>query len=304
MGCLSHETWKPMQVDTWQGDTDQEENLGSKEKFWRVDPAGNQWLFKRARIDTRDGTVSGEDWAECLVHELSTLIGIPTAHANLAEYGGKRGVVSKQLLTVGQTLIHGNELLAVVDPEYPADVRQNNLHLTVSAVKASLSGIGAPGQGEIPPEFDAFATLTGYLMVDAWVAGQDRHHENWAVIADGSVQRLAPSYDHGNAFGCQLRDGKRESLLANSKALPRWVGRGKNPYFAGEPRLVDLIHEAFMLAGANVQRHWIDRLHSVRRTDVENAVAQVPERLMSDVGRSFVTELLMTNRERIVRYEP
>lgn len=118
--------WRSVDVESWSPDED-EEPLGSKEKFWVRDASRVRWLFKFARTSD-DGFVSGEDWAE---------------------------------------------------------------------VPPPLNRVG-------PDDMDGFDIWAGSLFLDAWVAGSDRHDENWGAVTDGSVVRLAPSFDHGNALGSQV----------------------------------------------------------------------------------------------------
>ncbi len=55
------------------GAAEADEPMGSKEKWWVELPTYGErpWLLKLARLDERDGTVSGEDWAEWTVHQLA-----------------------------------------------------------------------------------------------------------------------------------------------------------------------------------------------------------------------------------------
>ena len=57
---------------------DDDEPLGSKEKFWRVRSDGAIWLFKKPRPGT------GEAWAEKIAYEIATLIGVSCAEVQLA----------------------------------------------------------------------------------------------------------------------------------------------------------------------------------------------------------------------------
>ena len=82
-----------------------DEALGSKTKFWfRRD--GQRWLFKEAR----DGT--GEDWAEKVTAEVASLVGVPAATVDLAEFQGRRGCASLSFVDTdaGEGMIHGNEI--------------------------------------------------------------------------------------------------------------------------------------------------------------------------------------------------
>ncbi len=73
--------------------------MGSKIEYW-VHLAGDerQWLAKIARTSRDDGVVSGEDWAEWLVHHLAGLLGVPTASVRPATFEGWRAIVSRSIL--------------------------------------------------------------------------------------------------------------------------------------------------------------------------------------------------------------
>lgn len=46
----------------------------------------------------------------------------------------------------------------------------------------------------------ALDVFAGYVLLDAWIANQDRHHENWGALRMGTALYLAPSFDHGAAL--------------------------------------------------------------------------------------------------------
>ena len=81
------------------GSDESDEPMGSKEKWWTGLPDDDRrWLLKLSRVDRRDGTVSGEDWAEWLVSRLAGLIGIPAAQTLPATFEGRRGILSRSVL--------------------------------------------------------------------------------------------------------------------------------------------------------------------------------------------------------------
>jgi hypothetical protein len=59
----------------------------------------------------------------------------------------------------------------------------------------------------------ALDVFIGYVMLDAWIANQDRHHENWGAIWDGKSMRLAPTYDHAAGMARNLKDVERQDRL-------------------------------------------------------------------------------------------
>lgn len=274
-----------------------DEPLGTKEKFWVRAPDENRYLFKYARV--RHGRTMGEDWVEWAVHKLATMLSIPTATAIPALHRGRRGVLSLSVLSRGERLIHGNELLAQAHPDYDSDILRENGGYTVEAVRQALEGVSAPAScsHSIRTAFDAWA---GYLALDAWVAGRDRHHENWAAIEHTGALVLAPSFDHGNALGFQESAEKVRELADRPDSLDRWVRRGRSHHFAGRPGLVALAAEALEVAGDGVREHWLGALKSIDERDVEAVLAAVPPEYLSQAGRIFTEKLLHLNRERIL----
>src|SRR5439155_6633596 len=110
------------------------EQLGTKPKFWYE---GNKRLFKEARPGT------GEDWSEKVSSELCRLLGVPHATYDLAVWRGKRGVVTETFVPDGARLVHGNELLAKLVPDYPGAkffrVRQHTLRRVLAIVEDVLA---------------------------------------------------------------------------------------------------------------------------------------------------------------------
>ena len=193
----------------WQLD-EVDEQLGTKEKSWLRSPVGERWLFKQVRR-TAQG-VPGEDWAEKIVCELAALIGLPVARVELAARDGQRGIVSLNFVPEDARLEHGNELLVRVDPDYDRDQNRRNERYTTAAVKLALAD-AYPPDAYLIESLSAYDLWAGYLMLDAWVAGRDRHHENWAVIAGQQRRVLAPTFDHGNALGFQESPEQHKRLF-------------------------------------------------------------------------------------------
>jgi hypothetical protein len=95
----------------------------------------------------------------------------------------------------------GNQLLFERDDSYPRNEKAKykvRLH-TVSAVINVLNGLNPPQGWQVSDNINsALDVFVGYIMLDAWIANQDRHHENWGAIRDaGGELFLSPTFDHG-----------------------------------------------------------------------------------------------------------
>lgn len=279
---------------------DPEEQMGSKEKNWvRLPDDSRRWLVKIARTDERDGTISGEDWAEWGMQYIAALLSIPTARIRPVLFQGNRATASRSMLRDDtESLIHGNELLSARFDEYNQAIRGENPGYTLAAIQSALSGM--PGPPELDPGFTAFDAIAGYLTCDALVSGRDRHHENWGVIRHGDERWLAPSFDHGNALGFQERDDRRARMLADEDHLLRWLTRGTSQHFLGKPRLTDLATTALEMASPSARTYWWDQLRSFDLDAARAVFDPVPDDVMSEVTRRFVFSLLRTNRRRLL----
>ncbi|GAA1681184.1 hypothetical protein [Microbacterium lacus] len=285
------------------GAAEADEPMGSKEKWWVELPMLGErpWLLKLARLDERDGTVSGEDWAEWTVHQLAEQLGVPSATIRPAMLENRRAIISRSVLRDDfEYLDHGNSVLSARFPGYDQSVQGENPGYTPFAVRHALAEVAPPADNDWPAGFTAFDVWAGYLLMDAWTAGRDRHHENWAVVLRADERRLAPSFDHGNALGFQERDERRVRMLADEAHLMRWAERGASRHFVGQPKLTDLAWSALNLASRQARRFWVERLDEISEDAVRSVVSQVPRGIMSEVTHRFVVQLLVTNRRRLL----
>ncbi len=107
----------------------QDETMGSKSKFWFEDPTFGRCLYKYTRYNT------GEDWAEKIAAELSELLSLPHAYYELAQtWEGRLGIISRNFVPQGGTLIHGNEILSSLVPNYPTYVKYGASQHTIDLV--------------------------------------------------------------------------------------------------------------------------------------------------------------------------
>ncbi len=162
------------------------EPLGTKRKYWYRDDQGRRIVFKAEERGT------GEDWAEKITCELAGLLGLPHVVYELAEENGTRtpGVVCETFTPPPRTLVLGNELLLARDPAYPAaEARRYKVREhTVDAV-AEVVGRLEPPLPEYAPALPpgvstALDVFVGYVLLDAWIANQDRHTRTGARCAN------------------------------------------------------------------------------------------------------------------------
>lgn len=291
---------------------ERDESSGSKRKFWWRDANGALWLFKFNRAN------SGEDWAEKIAAELATLLSIPHARYEMAQFEGEPGSISLDLtneLRRGR-LVLGNQLLMEIDPSYPyaaaSYYRQANHTVTKVMDALGQEFIGLPTEVvENESVVDAPGLFAGYLLLDAYIGNTDRHHENWAIIDQGGAQvrsaELSPTYDHASSLGFNLRDEERTERLTTRDAgfnVQKFASRARSAlYRDSEDRkplsLVNAFIEASRISPI-ASKYWIDRLNGIDENQVRDVVGRIPSLRMSGPARHFALALLAVNRTNLL----
>jgi excisionase family DNA binding protein len=295
-----------------------DEPMGTKEKYWfsRTTQAwywpdlGSQYaefIFKAGRSGT------GENWAEKIAAELCAWLGLPHASYDMAIYKNKRGgVISPTFVPQGASLRHGNEILASFIPEYEKSQRYHQSQYSVKTVISVLSDekirlpLGWQAVAGIDLAADVFA---GYLMLDAWIANTDRHHENWGLIVDpqGKKLNLAPTFDHASSFGCNITDDERWERLKTrdfNRSVGYFVSRARSAFFLDQADRKPLSTlEVFQLAAKErpaAAHYWLDKLAGVAMDEIESVILNIPGTEMSEVAKEFSWTVLELNRQRLL----
>lgn len=285
------------------------EQLGSKRKFWFIED-DTRILFKAEDRGT------GDDWAEVVACHLCRVLGLPHVEYELArEYDGAQelgpGVVCENMAPEPMQLVPGNELLLARDPKYPAGQRFKVRQHTVQAVTGIVSMLEPPDPSwlaDVPAGIQsALDFFVGYVMLDAWIANPDRHHENWAAIWDGTRLRLAPTFDHGAALARNLLDSERAERLTSkdrNRTVDKFAERGRSAFFgsADDPRPLERreAFQAFGLGAPKAASLWLRRLRLLNRDAICGTVERVPAKRMSETCKRFTIELLAVNQRRLL----
>jgi hypothetical protein len=211
------------------------------------------------------------------------------------------------------SLVLGNELLLARDPKYPREQRFKVRQHTVAAVTEIASALHPPANEWLAGAPDgvqsALDVFVGFVMLDAWIANIDRHHENWAAIwhPDGSMMRLAPTFDHGAALARNLLDTERAERLTTkdrNRTVAAFAAKGRSAFFGSADDAKPLeLREAFRAFAASAPRAavaWLERLRSLDRDPVWGIVESVPRERMSETCQQFTAELLMVNQARLL----
>jgi hypothetical protein len=149
--------------------------------------------------------------------------------------------------------------------------------------------------------------FVGYVMLDAWIANQDRHHENWGVIVESGRLYLAPTFDHGASTARNISDEERQERLTTRDANRRieaFARRARSAFFetsaAGKSMTTLEAWRGFSANAKTASTLWLARLQAIDDAMIGALLAQVPPQRMSKVCRDFTRGLLQVNRQRLL----
>ncbi|WP_299303045.1 HipA domain-containing protein [uncultured Brachybacterium sp.] len=292
-----------LDVSSWLRADD--EWLGEQEKEWLVEPTvlhdapERRWLFKPSRRNELPGRAESSSrlftWfdaqSEWIAHQLATSIDVPSADIHFARRDGAAGAISRSVKSPDEDMQSGDVFLSgLLGRHYVpnAEKARNRTGHHLDAIGRVLEGLEGPVSGGA---LSARETFSGYLVLDAWIGNTDRHADNWALTVDGTVLRLAASFDHGSA----LAAGREDSFLDRTDprdfaygAMARKFENGKNVHLA------DLALDAMSRWGGP----WLDALVQISAGDERAIVDAVPG--MSELRRTFICRLLEENRRRLL----
>jgi len=282
-----------------------QETMGSKYKFWFEHEELGLCLYKQARQN------SGEDWAEKVASELGLLLGLPHAIYELAStWEGNRGVVSPCFLPLRGTLVHGNELLTPIVPNYPTSGTYRLSQHTIDIVLNIISdqSINLPlGWTKLNGIETATEVFVGYLLLDAWIGNGDRHHENWGLIRTivpnfGETLYLAPTFDHASSLGRDLDDSQRQKRSVEAytnKCFSAFYGsvNDKKPLktFDVFQRVSHLYPQASYL--------WLEQLKNISKENILTIFSHIPNSRISSITSEFAQKILEFNQNKILKLE-
>jgi hypothetical protein len=288
------------------------EPLGTKPKFWYRD-GGRRLLFKAEERGT------GEDWAEKIACELCALLGLPHVHYELATDTHREipGVICETCAPPPLVMGLGNQMLQALDPDYPEGrkykVRQHTVE-AVAQILRLLAPLPKPYGADLPAGVDsAMAIFAGYVLLDAWIANQDRHHQNWGVLRTpggftSANLHLAPTFDHGASMARNLTDKERAERLGSrdrGRQIPAFARRARSAFYAdraqAKPMTTIEAWRAFSRLTPTAARIWIDKLRGVDEAGIRRVIDEVPPRRMSEVSRDFTLRLLMENQRVLTK---
>lgn len=295
----------------------EEESVGASEKIWLRDPSDTRtvgpeglWLFKPVTVHANGFRQTG-DWSEAVVSQLAKRLEIPSAPIRLGERNGRPGTLSENVRPGELWEMHTGALWLHDHPDSDFGPRPSTARNrptpghTLVNIQLGLEGLmGPPQAGESASNLSAFDFFAGYLLLDAFVGNRDRHEQNWSILKHSlgrESPRLAALYDNEGCLGFNFDDENRQKKLSNPAKMERFR-RGATAWRLDwgdrdAPTLTDAALTACSMASDEARSFWHARFDAMDLSAIQSILNSVPG--MSDVGRSFASELLTTNLEGI-----
>jgi len=279
------------------------EALGSKYKFWFYHEEFGRCLYKQSRPNL------GEDWAEKAASELCELLGLPHAVYELAStWEGDYGVVSPNFLPQGGTLVHGNELLSSIVPNYPTSSTYGVYQHTIDIVLRVIAGesINLPTDWTPPSGIqNAVDVFAGYLLLDAWIGNGDRHHENWGIVRMKTAstleeaEHLAPTYDHASSLGRDLSNEQRQK-----RSVEAYANKCFSAFYANvDDKKTLKTFDGFSLVANRYPEAacvWLARLENISKANILDIFNRINRSRIYPEASNFAQSILEINRRRLL----
>ena len=283
------------------------EVIGTNTKFWFKHQEIGYCLYKQNKSQE-----IGQDWAEKVASELCKLLGLPHAIYYLAEtWEGNYGVVSPSFLAKGITLIHGNEILTPIVPNYPTfqnyGVSQHTIDIGLRVLEAD--NINLPIDWIAPSSISqAVEVFVGYLMLDAWIGNGDRHHLNWGLVRNKLTPNiietihLAPTYDHASSLGRELYDEKRQKCSVDS-----YINKCKSAFYANaEDKKALKTFDVFRQVALRYPQAaliWLEHLERISPKDTRVIFNRIPKNRISHIAIEFAQNILDLNQKKLLNFQ-
>jgi hypothetical protein len=151
----------------------------------------------------------------------------------------------------------------------------------------------------------------GYLLLDALIGNQDRHHQNWGLLkVPGAGLTLAPTFDHASSLGRNETDAKRDERLTTrdkGNDLAAYVRRATSGLYENKASAKPMTtFDAYCQAAAwypNAAGLWRSRLRALGPEGLDAIVQALPKSVATETANRYALLVMLENRIRLLEPE-
>lgn len=272
-----------LDISDWERDLKRQIS-GTREKFWVKEPKSSQdFMFKIPRENT------GEAWAEKVASEVGKLLGLDMMGVDLAVRNSTYGVIAKKFTSGAEEFYEGGDLFPTIVEDFNRYKLDNYTFYYISKALA---------------EFQLDQAFIAVPVFDALIGNQDRHCDNWGIIAIRSNYRLAPIYDNGASLGFQLKEDRIKKMLRDTNMFKAFSNRSYSLIGVDgkkKPKYLDLLTEIWNQYPKEIDDA-VTRLSFLNKDNITEVLNTIPTSIMSNIYKEWVLKLLLYRKDWIMNW--
>jgi len=154
-------------ISNWQGKISQAVPIGKRVKRTMYKPDDySEFYFKEP-----EAKYPWEFWTEIVAYRIGQRLKFKTLEYRPVIYKDKAGCLSPSMVRLGEDLIHGQQYLTQLMPDFDKKTGSDHSFQIVEKLFT--------GTPDLTPLFKDFIQM---LVFDAVIGNHDRHQQNWAII--------------------------------------------------------------------------------------------------------------------------
>lgn len=194
-------------------------NAGTKEG---IIYNNDKWLIKYPKklkgLTNVDMDYSTAPLSEYIGSKIYKILGYDVHEVMLGEKNNKIVVACKDFCTDGKELqelrtiknVHNEKLSQMLDETISSTSDSHKIEIDEVLVHLKYN----PILKDISDLKDRFWDM---MVIDCFIANNDRNNGNWGLLVDDSGYHLAPVFDNGSSFNNRASDNKLTKIMSNEK---------------------------------------------------------------------------------------